>query len=583
MAAASGRMMTRSGEITEPADGSVDSSRTDQDLPSLVVDAELAVFHPSATSVVAGFFTWDLASGEVICDPVTYRMHGLPEDSSATMETFLSRVPPADLAHVQEAMQVMIASIGNYQIEYRVLHQDGSLRSMEARGRVMPGPDGQPARMMGLVMDTTTMRAQREAQERRLRELAERASRTRDFTAALASAITVDAIIDAAREGLRAYGANSLILVASRDGRLEVVASCGFDKESVQALSGLESADPTPISAALRGGLPVYVSSPEVLARNYPQLAELVGRSPQQAYVALPVHDSAGGAGACLFGFPDPHDFTPEERALLYAASGLLAQSLERARMYETQHALATELQHGMLPRGTLTAPGLTIATRYQPATSGIEIGGDFYDVVQSTGGQVALVIGDVQGHNLLAASLMGRLRTAVHAYTREGHGPAEVMARTNRWLVNLNTDPDTALFATCCFVVIDPGSGDLALCRAGHPPPVLVTPGASARILDCEAALPLGVEASVEYPIMSMRVEAGSVLALTTDGFLESEAGDDDNLNRLLDVLSQRPSDDLEELADELLGCIQRPKRHGDDVALLLARLDATHLGGTR
>jgi len=240
-------------------------------------------------------------------------------------------------------------------------------------------------------------------------------------------------------------------------------------------------------------------------------------------------------------------------------------------------------LQHGMLPRGTLTAPGLTIATRYQAATSGIEIGGDFYDVVQSTGGQVALVIGDVQGHNLLAASLMGRLRTAVHAYTREGHGPAEVMARTNRWLVNLNTDPDTALFATCCFVVVDPAAGELALCRAGHPPPVLVAPGTPPRILDCDAALPLGVDASAEYPITSMRIEAGSVLALITDGFLESEAGDDYNLNRLLHVLGLNQSDDLEELADELLGCIRRPQRHGDDVALLLARLDAARPGGTR
>ena len=212
------------GEVTKPA-------------AEFLADVALTVFHPSATSVEAGFFTWDIASGEVICDPVTLRMHGLADGQIATMDMFLARVPATDLAQVSEAMSKMVASVGTYQIEYRVLGEDGSLRSMEARGRIMPGPDGEPARMMGLVMDTTAVRAQREFEERQLRELADRASRARDFTAALVAASTVDEIMDAARTGLRAYGADSLILMASRDGRLQVVASCGFDDASVAALS----------------------------------------------------------------------------------------------------------------------------------------------------------------------------------------------------------------------------------------------------------------------------------------------------------------------------------------------------------
>ena len=87
-------------------------------------------------------------------------------------------------------------------------------------------------------------------------------------------------------------------------------------------------------------------------------------------------------------------------------------------------------------------------------------------------------MIGDVEGHNLIAASLMGRLRTTVHAYAREGHGPAEVMARANQWLVELNAnDPNLALFATCCFVVVNPATRELAICRAGHSPAILVPP----------------------------------------------------------------------------------------------------------
>ena len=459
------------------------------DLGESLGDWSAIVFQPNASSVNAGFFTWEIESGAVICEPATYRLHGLPEDASPTMDTFLSRVPASDLPIVLEAMRQMMASTDSYQIEYRVLGDDGSLRSMEARGRVLPDEQGNPARMIGLVMDTTAMRAGRDAERRRLREGVDRAHRTQEFTAALASAVSVDAVIAAARDGLRAYGADSLIFVTVEDGHLNVVASWGFDQAAIDALTTVRQGIRTPIADAMAWRSAVYLDSAEALGGEYPQLADVATGFPQHSWVALPAVGSHDRVGACLIGFPAPHEFPPEERALLIAASGLLTQSLERARMYETEHALATELQHGMLPRGTLAAPGLTVATRYQPATSGMEIGGDFYDVIRLKHGRVALVIGDVQGHNLFAASLMGRLRTAVHAYAREGHGPAEVMARTNQWLVDLNTDPDISLFATCCFVVLNPATGELAMCRAGHPPPALVTPETAPRMLDCEGA----------------------------------------------------------------------------------------------
>src|SRR5580658_1203981 len=245
--------------IDSPAQASTAQASTPQaNTADIVADVALTVFHPSATIVDAGFFAWDIGSGEVICDPVTFKMHGLSDRLVATMDSFLSRVPEDDLLQVQEAIRAMTASAGTYQIEYRVLGEDGSHRSMEARGRIMPGPDGQPARMMGMVMDTTAMRAEREAEERHLRELAERAARSQDFTAALASASSVDAIVAAARSGLSAYGADIFILMASRDGRLQVVASCGFDEDSLRAMSSLSKTHPTPISMSIDWRAPVY-------------------------------------------------------------------------------------------------------------------------------------------------------------------------------------------------------------------------------------------------------------------------------------------------------------------------------------
>jgi hypothetical protein len=262
-----------------------------------------------------------------MCDPITYQMHGLPPDAEASVDTFLSRVPESDLLQLLEAVEQVTAASGTYQIEYRVKGTDGGLRTMEARGRILPGEDGRPAQMMGMVVDTTTIRAKLDAEQQRLREVADRARRIHSFTAVLASAITVNAIVEAAQSGISAFGADSLILVAERDGQLKVEASCGLSDDIVDALSGLRSYRPAPISVAIQFAAPVYISSPEIFAEDFPHLVGRLGESATQAWVALPVRDSRGQVGACLFGFPDAHEFPAEEKAQLFAASALLALS----------------------------------------------------------------------------------------------------------------------------------------------------------------------------------------------------------------------------------------------------------------
>ena len=536
-------------------------------------------FQPKVTNVNAGFVTWDMATNEVVCEPGTYALHGLPENSPATMQAFLARVPEEDLPGVVAAMQQMMRSCGTYQIDYRVIGLDGSVRTMEARGRVVPGPDGRPVRMTGFVMDTTTIWASREAERRRLSEGAERTSLTQKFTAALASAVTVDAITAAARDGLASYGANSLVIVTGHEGDRTPVTSYGFSPDAARLLADPEPSPGSPVAHAIEAGAAAFFGSPEDLLRSYPHLATAVAGSAQRAWAAVPVPDAKGGIGGCLMGFAEPRAFSIQERALLVTASGLLAQSLQGARMYESEHALARDLQHGMLPRGPLLVPGVSIAARYKPVTSGLEIGGDFYDAIELPGGRVALVIGDVQGHNPIAASLMGRLRMVVHAYAREGHGPAAVMSRANEWLTELNSDPDTdpdrALFATCCFVVIDPASGQLEMCRAGHPAPVLLSPGAAPVLLDQGDDLLLGVDPMEQYTTVTIPLPAGSTLLLATDGLLEDDgSGPDGNVRALIRVLQDGAGDELETLADRLLAS-PRLTRHGDDIALMVARAD--------
>jgi serine phosphatase RsbU (regulator of sigma subunit) len=442
-----------------------------------------------------------------------------------------------------------------------------------------PGPDGRPAEMTGFVMDATTIWASQEAERRRLRQGAERTALTQKFTAALASAISVDDITAAAREGLAIYGANGLVMLASQDGRREAVARFGFAAEAASALSGLPPGSPrpgSPVADVVTTGQPLFIGSGAYLARYYPDLAAPTQDSPQQAWAVVPVPVGRDLLVVCLMGFAAVHEFAAEERALLVAAAGLLAQSLQRARMYESEHALARDLQRGLLPHGHLAAPGVTIAARYRPVTSGLEIGGDFYDAIDLADGRVAVVIGDVQGHNPIAASLMGRLRTVVHAYAREGQGPAEVMTLANRWLADLNTDVDLAMFATCCFVIIDSARGQLQMCRAGHPGPALGAPGESPELLEHGDDLLLGVDADEQYHTVTLPVRPGSVLVLATDGLLDDDGADPGcNVRALLGVLGDGLAEEPERLADRLLASRLRPTRHGDDIALMVARVD--------
>ncbi|MEV7685590.1 SpoIIE family protein phosphatase [Streptomyces bungoensis] len=532
-------------------------------------------FQASASIVQAGFFCWEIATGEISCDPLTLALHGMPEHGPSDITDFLAAVHESDLVDVRDALGLIAKSCGNYQIEYRVTSGDGRLRSLEARGRVLPGADGQPARMVGVVMDTTAVHERHEAERRRFHERATRDRWMRELTAALAAAVTVRDIMAAAQAGLRAFGADALAVIAPEGSRLAVVASCADDEQGEDSPHVLDATARTLVEEALDRRAPVLVGSADALVTDRPHLAPLA-RSAPQAWAALPLTDSRGRASSCLVSFPEPQEFLPEERALLVAAVGLLAQSLERAGMYESEHALATELQRGMLPRGPLTVPGVTIAARYQAATSGMWIGGDWYDAISLPDGGVALVIGDVQGHSVHAASLMGRLRTAVHAYANEGHPPAAVLERTNRLLTELNTDPDRALFATCCYIALNPADGTLRVCRAGHPAPALITPRRPPRLLEVPGGLPLGIDREQRYPTTRLRVAPGSVLALTTDGLLEAVDKDIDlGTERFLRGLRGAPTADLETVVDDLLAGTRREHGPGDDVAVLLARLD--------
>jgi anti-sigma regulatory factor (Ser/Thr protein kinase) len=237
----------------------------------------------------------------------------------------------------------------------------------------------------------------------------------------------------------------------------------------------------------------------------------------------------------------------------------------------DAEHELAANLQRSLLPRTLPRLPGCVAVARYLPATAGLEVGGDWYDVIPLSDRFVALVIGDVQGHSPEAATLMGQIRTAIRAYAVEGHPPDVVVSHANRLLLGMDTDA----FVTCCYVALDTEEGDAWFVRAGHLPPLLRAPDGSTREVLDEGGPPLGVLADAEFPMTTAGLAPGTMLALFTDGLVESSSLHlEDGMRRVSEALSAADPSDADRMADELIGGAER---RDDDVALLLLRYDGT------
>ncbi|MFJ9863998.1 SpoIIE family protein phosphatase [Streptomyces sp. NPDC101165] len=387
------------------------------------------------------------------------------------------------------------------------------------------------------------------------------------LAAALTEAVGVQDVVQLVWDEVApSVGCQALVILAAQAGRLHVLGHRGYaDPYVVERFDGLPLSERTPGTQALNSGVPAFFDSWEQMARLYPN------RPPDgfASWAYVPLVASGRPVGTCVLAYTDPHVFLADERAVLTSLGGLIAQALARAQLYDAKHRLAQGLQESLLPRTLAALPGIEAAARYLPATQGMEIGGDFYDLVP-TRPLAAAVIGDVQGHNVTAAALMGQIRTGVRAYTTVGQAPQDVMSSTNRLLIDLGAD----LFASCLYLRLDPAQGQAVMARAGHPPPLLRRPDGQVRVLDLAGGPLLGIDASATYPTTEVSLVPGSVLALYTDGLVESPDVDiEDSLVDLGALLAEAGDQPLEDLADELVRHSAAARERVDDVAVLLLR----------
>ncbi|WMX48227.1 SpoIIE family protein phosphatase [Streptomyces roseicoloratus] len=260
----------------------------------------------------------------------------------------------------------------------------------------------------------------------------------------------------------------------------------------------------------------------------------------------------------------DPFD--EEDRVLMDEVVARAATNIDNARLYTTQRQAALTLQRSLTNNALPDVPGLELTGRYLPA-SDHDVGGDWYDVVALPGGRSGLVIGDVMGHGIHAAAVMGQLRTAVRTLARDDIPPARMLRSLDAVVADLGEDE----MATCVYAVYDPAGAGWTIARAGHPPPAVVTPDGTVTFLDGPPGTPLGTGAHA-FGTEEVAVPAGGLLVLYTDGLIEARDQDiDQGMARVAAALRamDRP---LDALCDELLaGLPEGPAQ--DDVAILLAR----------
>ncbi|RSS64842.1 SpoIIE family protein phosphatase, partial [Streptomyces sp. WAC06614] len=266
--------------------------------------------------------------------------------------------------------------------------------------------------------------------------------------------------------------------------------------------------------------------------------------------------------------------FTEQDLSLAGELTSRAAVCLDNARLYSTVQDIALTFQRALLPSAVAQCPHLEVAHRYFPGSRVTEVGGDWYDVIAVPGGRVALVVGDVMGHGVPAAAAMGRLRITTKALARIGMEPDRLLTELDGCAREAGIE-----LATCCYLLHDPATGHARIAGAGHPPPLVRRPDGTVDSVDEVLGVPLGV-GGVPFRTTGIHLTDGSVLALYTDGLVESRDQDIDAGITALRTALAGATGGLEEMADAVIGRML-PDAPTDDTVLVLARVHSVAAPG--
>jgi len=405
-----------------------------------------------------------------------------------------------------------------------------------------------------------------EAEQRALK----RAARLQEVTARLARAVTTE---DAARAILRGatagVGADSAaIALSSDDGQTLRLVPGTLARGTLRLQSPIEIAvgDRSVLAHVYRNGRALWIPSQDVWKARFED-----GWATQHdlgiCLYAVPIVAKGEAIGALAVYFKTERDApSAEDAELIRSFAHQAGVALERARAYEVEHEAAMTLQRNLMPEGVARAATVDADGRYLPATRGVHVGGDWYDILDRPDGTVAFAVGDIAGHGLQAAAAMGQVRSAWRALALSTTEPSAILASLERFANGV----EGAFFSTILTMLLDPTTNELRYAAAGHPPALVIEPDGTTRFLEGGRSVPLGLPFELPRAQAYERLTPGSIILMYTDGLVERrDESLDRGLERLAKTAARASGESLEDLSDALLELVA-DERH-DDVALLV------------
>jgi len=464
---------------------------------------------------------------------------------------------PASLGALDEAMAAGAVVRGPDVI----VNVDGNDRSLVVRAAPVES-NGHVTGAAAIVDDVTVQRTQEQ-----------RAAALAKATAALGSATSreeVAAIV--AADGAAAFGAvGGMVMLRDEVApeRLVLMSAAGFGEGVAEAWPVISVDAAVPVAEAVRTAGPVYVTIDDGPAR-FPDMGDLLTTGGNQAWAALPLRSAGRVDGVLGLSFSGRDDIDSAVQSRLVGFAALVSQALDRSSRQSMEHDVALVLQRGLLQPASTQPVGIEVVSRYRPAQDHLQVGGDFFDVLALDDGSVMLVIGDVVGHGIDAASAMGQLRSAVRANSATTSSPARILELLDRFVAIV----PAGRFATAAVVVIDPERSSLRYSVAGHPPPVWITADGEGGLLDQALSRPLGVYPD-ERPEATFALDASTMtVCLYTDGLIEKRGEVIDAGIELAVATARRHAHlSCEELADRMLTDVGGAGHQRDDIAILCAR----------
>ncbi len=465
-----------------------------------------------------------------------------------------------------EAVRRMLAGdLPSHHVERRLHHSDGHEAEVLLTMSPTMGANGEPVGVIVQVVDLTQRgRAERERTER-LREQGarEQAEAVADTIRKLQSVadvalahLALDELLEKLCEqvsGVFEADCAAILLASSEGGPLRVAAATGLQAEE---LAGKAVAHGEGFAGRMTAS-----RAPQVVRGAAARKGGPVSRD-VEALMGAPLVADGHVQGVLEVGSRNELKFTAGDLDLLQLAADRAARAIEHAQRYARELSVAETLQRSLLPARLPTVPGLGLAARYLP---GGEVGGDWYDVIPLADDRVMLAVGDVVGHGLGAASLMGQLRNGLRALALDGHSPGGVLERLDR-LVQLEGDG----MATLVCVTLSPALDSMTISSAGHPPVLVVDASGGTTFVEGHTTVPLGVGRAT-HGEARVALSPGSKLLLYTDGLVEDRGSSIDNGLELLRLAAVDASDNPDALAAGVVAALGREGGAEDDVTLLV------------